>query len=107
MAKPLTPAAFQILLALADGPLHGLGIADSIDELSEGDFRLGPGTLYRTLAGLTRRRLIRPIGADGDDSRRKRYEITNLGRRRLREEGQRLERLVTAALERSVATRKA
>ena len=43
---------YLILLALADGDLHGLGIARAVQELSEGQTRLWPASLYGTLEAL-------------------------------------------------------
>ena len=46
---------YLILLALADGDLHGLGIARAVDVLSDGQTRLWPVTLYGTLEDLVDR----------------------------------------------------
>ena len=46
---PLTPAVFHILLALADGPLHGYAIMQAV-EMSAGE-EMGPGTIYGSLGG--------------------------------------------------------
>src|SRR5262245_62084290 len=43
---PLTPVVLHILLSLADGEQHGYAIAQSIEALTEGAVRMGPGTLY-------------------------------------------------------------
>jgi hypothetical protein len=48
--QPLPRSTYLILLALADQPRHGLGIIDDIHAHSAGDVRMGPGTLYGTLA---------------------------------------------------------
>jgi DNA-binding PadR family transcriptional regulator len=98
---PLTPAAFHILLALADGEKHGYGIMQEVAAISDGKIRLGPGTLYGTL-----KRML----ADGwieecderpdpglDDERRRYYRLSDLGSRVVRAEAARLSRLVNAA----------
>src|SRR4051794_29523011 len=46
---PLTPAVFHILLALADGEKHGYGIMQEVIRITNGDMRMGPGTLYGTI----------------------------------------------------------
>jgi hypothetical protein len=46
---PLTPTAFHVLVALAGGPRHGYGVAQEVEELTEGRIVMGPGTLYGTL----------------------------------------------------------
>ena len=45
----LTPAVFLILLALADGESHGYGIMQDVERFTNGETRLGPGTLYRSI----------------------------------------------------------
>jgi DNA-binding PadR family transcriptional regulator len=65
---------------------------------TEGKVRLWPATLYGTLKRLIDENLIeesdeRP-SADEDDSRRRYYRLTKLGRRVLEAESQRLEDLV-------------
>jgi DNA-binding PadR family transcriptional regulator len=95
---PLTPAAFHVLLALADGPKHGYLILKDIDERTEGDVRLSTGTLY----GLIKRFLddeliVETAAAAGDDERRRPYKLTTLGRDVAAAEAARLERLVNAA----------
>ena len=95
---PLTPAAFHVLLTLADGPRHGYLILKEVDERTNGEVRLSTGTLY----GLIKRFLddeliIETRSAPGDDQRRRPYKLTPLGRDVASAEAERLERLVTAA----------
>lgn len=106
---PLRPAVHHILLALARGPLHGLGIAEEIEAASEGAVELGPGTLYRSLAEMAGAGLIRPVPAPTSDAdpRRKHYGITAEGRELLARETARLERLVEAARARRAAPERA
>jgi len=101
---PLRPAVFHILLALSGGDLHGLGIADDIEQASEGLVEMGPGTLYRTLAELVEAGLVRGVGAPekGADPRRKYYRISRAGRLVLAAEAERLQRLVRSARARKV-----
>lgn len=100
-ASPLTPAAFHILLALADGERHGYGIMRDVAAHTEGAVRLGPGTLYRSIKGLLAAGLIaeadeRPDPAL-DDERRRYYRLTARGRRAAGAEARRLDRLVGLA----------
>jgi DNA-binding PadR family transcriptional regulator len=81
---PLTPGVFHILLALADQDRHGYAIILDVAERTDGELRLGTGTLYTAIARLLERRLIeesdeRP-GEDEDDERRRYYRLTALGR---------------------------
>ena len=49
---PLTPAVFYVLLSLTDGEKHGYAIMQAMSALSDGNFHMGPGTLYTTLQRL-------------------------------------------------------
>ncbi len=55
---PLTPFAFQVLLALADGARHGYAIIKEVEERSGGAVRLRTGTLYTLLQRLMEQELI-------------------------------------------------
>jgi DNA-binding PadR family transcriptional regulator len=97
----LTPAAFHILLALAGGERHGYGIMQDVATLTEGQMRLGPGTLYRSIGRLLDDGLIaeaeeRPDPAL-DDERRRYYRLTEQGRRAASAEAARLATLVRVA----------
>ncbi|HUF27844.1 MAG TPA: PadR family transcriptional regulator [Gemmatimonadaceae bacterium] len=107
--RSLNPPVFHILLALADGSLHGLGIADRIDALTRGAVDLGPGTLYRSLKEMAEMGLIREAAPpDSDaDPRRKYYAITAQGRRAVAAEAASLERLVQAARDRKLLPERA
>lgn len=98
---PLTPATFQILMALLDGERHGYAIMQEVAERSEGTVRLGPGTLYGSLKRLLELGLVAESGEradpDSDDERRRYYEITKLGHSVARAEARRLEQLVRVA----------
>lgn len=86
-ALPLTPIAMHILLALVDRARHGLGIAQHVEEFTDGRLSLGPGNLYGTIKKLLETGLIgeADTGPDGDaaDPRRRYYAISALGRRAL------------------------
>lgn len=100
---PLRPAVYHILLALAKRPLHGLGIAESIEADTAGVMELGPGTLYRSLSEMADAGLIEPSSPPADaDPRRKYYAMTGEGREVLVRESGRLARLVEAARSRDV-----
>ena len=49
MRGPLTPAVFHILLALADGPLHGYAIMQAVGRSAGASMPAGPGTIYGAL----------------------------------------------------------
>src|SRR5438132_6907742 len=78
---PLTPAVFFILFALADGEKHGYAIMQQTTKLSEGRFRMGPGTLYTTIQRLLDLSLIEEFSVSSDlDSRRRYYRLTRQGK---------------------------
>jgi DNA-binding PadR family transcriptional regulator len=101
---PLTPAAFHILLVLADGELHGYGIMQEIAVLSDGAFVVGPGTLYRSIQHLLEQGLIVEADERNDpelgDERRRYYSLTDLGQHRAEAEAERLAALVEVARKR-------
>jgi DNA-binding PadR family transcriptional regulator len=46
---PMTPAMFNILLALADGEKHGYAIMVEVETITQGAVKMGPGTLYGSI----------------------------------------------------------
>lgn len=98
---PLTPAVFHILLALSDGEKHGYAIMRVVEETTRGRMVLGPGTLYGAVKRLLKGGLIvesdyRPDPVI-DDSRRRYYKLTDLGREVLTAESERMADLVEHA----------
>ncbi len=92
---PLTPAVFHILLALADGPLHGYGIMQSVKETA--NLEMGPGTIYGSIqrmedAGLVSETATTELDGNGD-GRRRYYDLTPSGRSSLQTESGRVARL--------------
>ena len=99
-AAPLTPAMFQILLALADGEKHGYAIMQQTTQLSDGRFRMGPGTLYTTIQRLLELSLIEEIAEkSAPESRRRYYRLTRNGRALLEIEINRLGAVLQLASE--------
>ena len=95
---PMTPAAFHVLLALADGPKHGYLILKDVEERTAGDVRLSTGTLYGLIKRFLDDELIVEMPADDDGNERRRpYKLTPFGRQVARAEAVRLEQMVTAA----------
>jgi DNA-binding PadR family transcriptional regulator len=96
--SPLTPAVFHVLLALAGGKRHGYGISKEVLRQTDGEFRMGPGTLYGTLQRLLDQGWVETAdGPDDADERRRYYRLNGAGRRALEAEVKRLESLVRAA----------
>lgn len=104
--RPLTPAVFQILLALADQPRHGYAILQDVAERTGGAVRLGTGTLYTAIRRLLDRGWIEeledsvPPDAVGSERSRRVYRLAPEGREVAAAEARRLEAVVAAARER-------
>jgi DNA-binding PadR family transcriptional regulator len=99
---PLTPVVLHILLALVDERQgkHGYAVAREVEELTEGQIRMGPGTLYGSIQRMLDASLIeerRSRAASNDDERRRYYKLTPLGRRALELEVGRLAAVVAIA----------
>jgi transcriptional regulator len=76
-----------ILKAVERAPIHGWGIAERIDTLSQGVFRLQTGTLYPALHRLLRKGWIAAEWRTTENTRRARYyTLTTAGRKRLQAE---------------------
>jgi DNA-binding PadR family transcriptional regulator len=96
---PLAPATLHILVSLAGEKLHGYGIMQEIERQSEGRVKLGPGTLYDNLQRLMKNGLVEEVAnaSHEQNSRRRYYRLTSLGRRVLSAELARLEGVVREA----------
>lgn len=97
---PLTEATFFIMLSLSSGPAHGYAIMKDVSALSDRRVVLSTGTLYGVLKRLLRDRWIRRVedasGTEDSGRPRKLYVLTDLGRRILEAEAERLRSLVRA-----------
>ena len=105
---PLTPAVFNILLALADGEKHGYGIMLEVETNTKGQVIMGPGTLYGSIKRMLKAELIEESDERADpamdDQRRKYYRLTGLGRRVLNMEAERLASQVMIARAKNILT---
>ena len=88
--QPMSEAMYYILLALLT-PSHGYHLMQTVEEVSRGRLRIGPGTLYGVLTRMLKEGLIVVVE---DDGRRKTYAVTPAGREALEEEYRRLTALV-------------
>jgi DNA-binding PadR family transcriptional regulator len=99
--KPLTPAVFHILLALATQERHGYGIMKQVENDSQGRVNMGPGTLYGSLNRMMAAGFIcesdKKIDPEMDDERRIYYRLTSLGQEALAAELDRYRGSVAAA----------
>ncbi|HAL15554.1 MAG TPA: PadR family transcriptional regulator [Anaerolineaceae bacterium] len=98
---PLTPAVFNILLALSDGEKHGYAIMLEVEENTQGEVKMGPGTLYGSIKRMLETGLIEESGErpdpEMDDQRRRYYRLTGIGNKALKTEADRLARQVSIA----------
>ena len=95
---PLPTATFHILVSLAEEERHGYAIIQDIESRTDGDLRLSPGTLYRSIQRMLEQGLIvesrRRPARELDDERRRYYRITPLGIATARAEMRRMTQLV-------------
>ncbi len=104
---PLPPAQLHILLALADGEKHGYAVMNEVEQMTDGEVSMGPGTLYGAIkrmlnAGLIEESDNRP-DPEMDDERRRYYRTSGFGARVLTAELSRLDQLIRAAQAKQVA----
>jgi len=104
---PLPPATLHILLALAEGELHGYAIIGDIERRTDGELRISAGTLYRSIARMVEQGLIVEVEKRrtiADDERRRYYRITKFGESVARAEVRRLTQFVRDARARGLVT---
>src|SRR3954462_11699189 len=86
-----------ILRTLALRPLHGVGIADRIEQVTKGVFVVGPGSLFPALHRLEERGWIQGQWGELESGRRaKSYALTPAGRKQLIEEKRNWRKVHTA-----------
>jgi DNA-binding PadR family transcriptional regulator len=108
-ALDLTPAMFQVLLALGGDEKHGYAILKEVEEQTDGRVRLSTGTLYAMIKRMLSEGIIaecrnRPP-AEEDDQRRRYYRLTPLGRNVAMAEVERMERMIATAREKHLLKR--
>ncbi len=67
---PLTEATYLILLSLVK-PLHGYGIMQKVEIMSDRRVKMGPGTLYGGLSGLVEKKMIKRLQDEVGEERKK------------------------------------
>jgi transcriptional regulator len=95
----LLPGTLDLLIlkAVSLGPLHGYGVLLRIEQISRRALLIEQGALYPALFRLVRQGLLKASWGVSENNRRaKFYELTAAGRKRLREEAEGWNRLVTA-----------
>ncbi|HSG47617.1 MAG TPA: PadR family transcriptional regulator [Longimicrobiales bacterium] len=104
---PLSGQHYHILLALGNEAMHGYGIIQAFEAMTEGRETLLPGSLYAALGRLVEVGLLEetepPAGVASGGPRRRYYRVTDLGRAVARAESSRLARLLELARGRNLA----
>ena len=91
---PLTEATYYIMLTLIE-PLHGYGVMQKVEQISQGSVKVGPGTLYGVLSTLEKTGLILKVK---EEDRRKIYQLTQEGRKVLLLQINRLQTMTSSGL---------
>ena len=101
-AGTLSALAFQVLVALGEGAVHGYAIGKDVAARTGGRLDPTTGTLYQVLRRLQEDGLITAVEAPQPevDARRKYFALTAAGRRAAAAEAARLSALVDAARQR-------
>ncbi|HEY9225755.1 MAG TPA: helix-turn-helix transcriptional regulator [Gemmatimonadaceae bacterium] len=101
---PLTPVVLHILLALTSGERHGYAIAQEVEETTNAQIRMGPGTLYGSIQRMLAASLIEEVpqhkrtdDAPSGEERRRYYRMTAFGRGVLDVELERLSNVMQLA----------
>lgn len=90
--QALTEAVYYILLSLIN-PMHGYGIMQNVEQLSNGRVKLAAGTLYGAINTLLEKEWIIAFSEE-NNGRKKEYIITDKGKERLYSEIDRLKELI-------------
>jgi len=95
------PHWFYILLSVSSSPRYGTAIQEDVRELSGGDVRLWPATLYGSLEELAGRGWLEEVGEDerpeGIAGRERFYRLSRAGHEALEVEVARMESLTGVA----------
>ena len=109
-ASGLSNLEYHVLLAVADGPLHGYAIRDAVEAESRGALAPRAGSLYRVIARLVTAELVCETDVPARDEphpgrERRYYALTPKGREALTDEARRLEGAAALALQRLSGSR--
>ena len=97
-SEPMSESYYYILLCLSKGASHGYGIMQMTEKLSGGDVKIGSGTMYGATTNMIKKGWICEIMSDEPGTERKRlYNLTEAGREALRNEIERLKRMLKNA----------
>ncbi|MGH4118475.1 PadR family transcriptional regulator [Clostridium sp.] len=91
---PMTETAYYILLSLTE-PRHGYAIIQHVDDITNGKIKLGSGTVYGTLTKFQNKGVISIFS---DEKRRTIYEITEIGKKLILAEIERIKEIYENAI---------
>ena len=95
----LLPGTLDLLIlrALAAGPMHGYGIAQRLQQISEDVLQVGESSLYPALQRLLLNGWVKAEWGASENNRRARYyTLTAAGRKQLASEREEFSRVVGA-----------
>lgn len=96
--EPMSESFFYILLCLSKGPNHGYGIMQMADTLSDGEVKIGSGTMYGATSNMIKKGWIEEVTSNEAGLERKRlYRLTKEGKAAFNAEIQRLKKMISAA----------
>jgi transcriptional regulator len=73
-----------ILKAIGDGEFHGLGIARRVEQITQGTFKVRPGSLFPALHRMEEAGWLSSLWGESENNRRaKYYRRTKVGERQL------------------------
>ena len=91
------PLDLLILKTLANGPMHGWGISQRIEQVSKGMLLINQGSLYPALYRLEGKGWVAAEWGNSENNRQaKFYRLTSAGRKQLVEETETWARTVAA-----------
>ena len=93
--EPMSESYFYILLCLSKGANHGYGIMQMTEKMSAGDVIIGSGTMYGATSNMMKKGWIKEImSTEPGLERRRLYCLTDAGQAALRDEVERLKRML-------------
>ncbi len=98
---PLSESTYYIMLVLVN-PIHGYGVMQKVETLTDGEVSIGPGTLYGAFSTLEKEDLIEMVR---EEDRRKYYTLTEKGRETLRAQLMRLKIMTQSARQTMIESR--
>ena len=94
--EPMSESFFYILLCLSKGPNHGYGIMQMANTLSDGEVKIGSGTMYGATGNMIKKGWIEEIVSSEPGMERKRmYQLTAEGKAAFESEIQRLKKMLS------------